>query len=580
MMFNQWLLSSVKRRPTGLVSVGLIFSCLSFANPTPSPHRINDEGLLKRISPDCGQHNASKTACYRIPLVASPPEKVRITPVHHRTQRSARSSSGSGLLPEDENTLPAEQQKYINSHCNGESFARVVSVNSNDDLKDTIYSYIKKDRENYQPEYWVDFTPEASSPWRYTDVSQGILFLLPPDSVYTTSSLQLSFVDTNPETNSPSSPRIGICGLTADPLHQPRLVLNDRSSHRGGGVPQLAGLDGSHAVWVGPLLILQSQVELYHLTIDGDGTYNKHTTSGPYNGHYSSLPSIQMHKGGKLLLRNVTGFRNQGDLPTYEGLIYSSSSFLQILSSDLTQTTSQGSTIFSARSVTRIFDTRFQAENTVCPATSSEGAVTEIHNSHFIGNDQPQEHLPTAHASYPIPSAYDLCNTETTLFCQSHPDEMYPDPHRPCPIPGGCYCAALFGDCYCDQYLPICEYNTNELTFRGNHFSNHWNNLLFTFQDNITDLSTSNLVSGEFNRCASEESNTLSGDMQYTKDGITDQCVYPSISYTEAPDEINTTATAAVEPRLNQSSSADTSVSNRMMILLTATLALYQMVRN
>ncbi len=487
---------------------------------------------------DCKDSKNNAVPCWDRPVLKNTTgsaESGEITRRNRRSHRSARSlpGSGSNLIPDSalgsgshlvpdyalgsgsEFKLTDEGQTFIEKACDAATFSRTVVVEEDDNLQEVIKSYVSPNGDKYSQSFWVDFSPAASTPWdKDENTPRGILFVLHAGSTHTINNLQLSYVNENADTEPPSSPRVGICGLAGEQGPSSTIRLVGRSAYSGGGVPEFDGLDDNFNVWVGPLLILQTQLELYNLTLDADSSFNE-------------LPAIQMHSGGKLFLQGVTAFRNTGDTGIYDGIIYSGASFLQLDSSNIKQTTKEGTTIFSDTSVTRVFNGIFHAENTVCSMVSIASKI-EVYGTHFQGSPSASNKLPVAHASFLLATiAEEICTVEVSECCMGAKTGIYPkpEPDRRPDTPGGGYVATYIGDCTCEDYLYLCK--SNDITLRGNRFFGHWNHLLDTFLAQFTN-SNSNVVAGEFNRCASDRSTTIKGgDMSYSKDGVVKQCVHP-----------------------------------------------------
>ena len=451
---------------------------------TPQSIELIQNDVLSKLKTSCA-NTRSPTTCeskghiiIHTPILDKSPPPLSSTR-SKRERPSPEPGSGSNAEQPEQRAQPTSRQlEYAKNHCSAESYARVVLVDTTEDL----WAVVEEFSDTYSSDTWMqlDYTGQEWSWDKNPDHALGVLYLLPANAQYNTHAVVLYYDYWSESLRKIITPRIGLCSLSSE---QPATLVNSGrgiSKHQDEGF----GLAPDGGIYVGALYIAQAQVEMYDVSIEGNQVDTRTSV-------------IELHRGGKLFANNLTVSRTEGEnLVNHAGLILALSlSKVRLHNASLSQTTTNGTLLYSDYSEVQLVSSNISAADTSYPMVTWSSDITLDDNelsAYSTGNDSP-----IALSSYDTEEAEeikDYCLKPKIKECQSNPE-------------GNIIVDGIFT--HCSSYLDYCV--NNRITMKNNRFLGSWETILWVLQDTYSEDSRGNSKS-TFNPCATEDSGSLEGD--------------------------------------------------------------------
>ena len=462
-------------------------------------------GSVEQISESLFRRNclaAGRTRCQPKPHLLVLPQPKDISTIiddkiHFRriSTRQADESNGSreeGSGDNDGFAPSREELLYAQNHCDADSYAYVVRVSPDENLWDLIEQHSGTYRSDRS---WMTL-PSSYSVWEWDGVPEhaiGVLYLLPAGARFDTRGVTQYFYYSDKKTYKHIAPRIGLCGLPGE--SRPALVNSGRGISRG-GYEYGFGFAPEGGIYVGALYFAQAQAHFYHLDIDANQV--DHRTS-----------AIELHYGAKLFIRDVsmTRARSANDMENRSGLILSLDSIVGIDEGSLSQTTSNGTLIYSDDSTIDINNVSITARENSDPIVSWKSTLS-IRNNNFTGHHDNAD-SPIALLTLDSQEADEIreyCDINDVEHC------MEPDAQDSFFLaPDGSWAE-------CDGYVDYCL--NNQVTMSGNIFRGSWQNILWV----LADIYSPESINNQFQhaglvQCAEDGSASLKGNVYFQDAG-------------------------------------------------------------
>ena len=346
-------------------------------------------------------------------------------------------------------TLSPQTLAHANQYCNASSFAKIVQVETPEQLNQQINLHSK----NTPQEEWV---PQSNgNTWSYTDTPKGVLYLLPQGMDFSFTNTSLVFTVGSGRIFPGITPRIGLCGL-GESDEKTTLSFHGAGGYPS-GVPQI-NIIGNKTY--APLILFGVQLELYQLDLSGNETA-------------LNASSIHMQGQSRLIGRNLSYSRNH-DLRDniYSGFIEVRDSVIDMDNIQLQQKSGAGQLFIGYKSHITLNNSFFDVTGGNIILSVSYSSVHTNNNSfHGVRDDG---FMPILLASGDESSGLDCSEpsfSEAKEFCDAT----------------GNYFRVLFNDNYisCQSLIDYCT--NNEIVFSNNTLSGDWSSTFWLINDTLSN---------------------------------------------------------------------------------------------